>query len=705
METLGVDLIFVWRQWIWPLLEFIIGLGLVIFIHEAGHFIIAKAVKIKVEQFALGFGPRLFGFRSGETDYRINLLPMGGYVKMLGQEDFTTLKEDDKSDPRAFFNKSVGARLGVVSAGVVMNVILAGVLFILVCLIGIRFPAPVIGRAMFNSPADDAVIHWQKPGARRTNESKKALARSSLSEVTKGFKPGDRIIKVNDKEISRFMQLATIAALADPDEKFRMTIERRKDHETQIGNTEIGVIPEDGHLMFGFSPALSTTFGGLGNYIADDSFQEGDRLLEINGHKIQNSWQIDSVEKNLKGGPATVKVLRGKDTINITVRPALRIDGGVFFLKDGSTVKGRLISFSEEDNAATLRLADNEEMKIHLGKVIWPARSEILDMMGLVPRLRIAGIVEGSPANRAGLKPGDIIEAYGDIRTPTVKQFLDFNEKVVEAGTEIVVIRKGKKVPPLPIRPERHKGRVVVGINLGLDNMLPVIAFVRGGSPAAGAGMMRGDIVHAVNGKRISTWLEFFDALKDNQGRELTIVYQRSGLPGQTAHFGILTRKIFNPEDYYQMLFPGPRGFTVLMGEKVRKGPISAIVWGARETWDFIVMTYASLTGFFKGTVSYKEFSGPVGIGSMAVQVGREGFVEFMYFMAIISISLAVLNFLPFPVVDGGIAVLLLIEKIRGKPLSVEVRNSLTMIGWMILLFIFFALTWHDIAEILRNLW
>jgi len=217
--------------------------------------------------------------------------------------------------------------------------------------------------------------------------------------------------------------------------------------------------------------------------------------------------------------------------------------------------------------------------------------------------------------------------------------------------------------------------------------------------------MMSGDIVHTVNGRRISTWLDFFNELKDNQDKKLTITYQRGSLSGQRADFGVLTRKIFNPEDYHQVLFPGPRGFSVLMGEKVRKSPVSAIIWGARETWDFTAMTYASISSFFKGTVSYKEFSGPVGIGSMAVQAGREGFVEFMYFMAIISISLAVLNFLPFPVVDGGIAVLLLVEKLRGRPLSVKVRNFMTMTGWMLLLFIFFALTWHDIAKILRNLW
>ncbi len=78
----------IFGDWVWPLLEFLVGVGLVIFVHELGHFLAAKAVNIKVEVFAMGIGPRIAGFRRGETEYVLNLLlPLGGYVKMLGQDD------------------------------------------------------------------------------------------------------------------------------------------------------------------------------------------------------------------------------------------------------------------------------------------------------------------------------------------------------------------------------------------------------------------------------------------------------------------------------------------------------------------------------------------------------------------------------------------------------------------------------------------
>ena len=157
--------------------------------------------------------------------------------------------------------------------------------------------------------------------------------------------------------------------------------------------------------------------------------------------------------------------------------------------------------------------------------------------------------------------------------------------------------------------------------------------------------------------------------------------------------------------DYRFVLFSGPREFTILMSKTVKKNPLAAILWGFRETWDFIAMTYATLAGSFRGTISYKQFSGPVGIGSMAIQAGRAGVTDFIYFMAIVSVSLAVLNFLPLPVVDGGYVVFLLIEKIRGKPLPFKVQNTIVMVGWALLISFFVLLTWNDIMRILSGLW
>ena len=154
-----------WSFWVWPIILVILGFGLVIFVHELGHFLLAKRVGITVERFALGMGPRLFGVKYGQTDYCVNLLPVGGYVKMLGQEDFKPLEEGGPGDPGAYSNKSVGARIAVVSSGVVMNVIFAAILFIIVGLVGIRRPAAIVGGVEEGYPAAQAKIVWDSVDA------------------------------------------------------------------------------------------------------------------------------------------------------------------------------------------------------------------------------------------------------------------------------------------------------------------------------------------------------------------------------------------------------------------------------------------------------------------------------------------------------------------------------------------------------------
>lgn len=106
------------KTFIW----FILIVGVVIFVHEFGHYIAARIARIKVEEFAFGFGRKVFGKKIGETLYRVNLIPMGGYVRVLGQEE-------ESKDPRSFSKKAFGFKMGVIVAGVIMNFFLAVITF------------------------------------------------------------------------------------------------------------------------------------------------------------------------------------------------------------------------------------------------------------------------------------------------------------------------------------------------------------------------------------------------------------------------------------------------------------------------------------------------------------------------------------------------------------------------------------------------
>jgi regulator of sigma E protease len=685
METLLSNF---WFQWLWPILQFVVGFGLVIFVHEFGHFIVAKAVGVRVEQFALGFGTRLFGFKRGETDYRVNLLPMGGYVKLAGQEDFAPLKEEDRSDPRLFPNKSISARLAVISAGVTMNVILAALLFILVGVVGIRFPAPVVGGTLLGSPAANAVIHWQQK-----NEPPSV-----------GLQPGDRILRVDGKRITRFNELTALSALADAGQKFTVLIDRRRGDKVEQGTTSLAVVEMGGTLHFGLVPAASTTFASLGDMIVDDPFKEGDRVVAINGRRIDYSWQIPEVEEHLDGKPVTLKIFRDGKEMDTVMQPRLRMEPGVFFQKDGARVAGKIIDYRQGGASVVLQLPGGKEKTLVLDQVIQPVPSEILDLAGLVPRLRVTGVYKDSPAYSSGLKPGDIVLEYGNRPSPTLKEFNQINDQVAETGTTIVVLRDNKRLP-LEIRPTPHQGRTVVGIIAGVDLSTPVAAYVREASPAAKAGLRRGDVLSGASGRGIGNWIEFFEALKASNGQDVVVSWKKDGSWEKGASLGALTPLVFSPDDYHFVLFPGPRGFMPLMTEQVKRNPAAAVVWGFHETWDFIVMSYATLISYFRGTVSSKEFSGPVGIGSIAIQAGRQGIVYFIYFMAVISVSLAVLNFLPIPVVDGGHAVFLLIEKILGRPVPLRIQNAVATVGWVLMIALFLTLTWNDIQRILSKMW
>ena len=120
------------------IISFLILIGVLVFIHEFGHFIVAKWIGVKVEKFSLGFGPKIVGFkrRNDGTEYLLSLLPLGGYVKLKGENP----GEELRNDPSEFTSRKVGDRVKIVVAGSVMNIILAFLLFPLVFMIGVQVP-------------------------------------------------------------------------------------------------------------------------------------------------------------------------------------------------------------------------------------------------------------------------------------------------------------------------------------------------------------------------------------------------------------------------------------------------------------------------------------------------------------------------------------------------------------------------------------
>ncbi len=696
----------------WPILQFVIGLGLMVFVHELGHFLAAKWVGIRVERFALGFGPRVLGVKWGETDYCINLLPLGGYIKMLGQEDFAPavgLFDGEKVNPRSYEAKSVGARMLVISAGVIMNAITAIIMFVVIAMIGHEFPAPVLGMVKPHFPASQAKITWtEAPGV------------TTQPAVTTGLEVGDRISRVDGNgvmlaimgpEITRFNSLFIVSAMSDRNDRYKFTVEREVDGNTWVGTADVGVKMGNGRLEFGVGPARSTVVAeGETDVIRSplDPFKDDDRVIAVAGRKIEHSWQVAPAIRDANGLAMPVTVMRDGNSVNLTAPRLFYNKPSVAYLPDGNELNlADYNSKLKDGNTVLVSYATGKEITCAKDDLDLVAANGLLDVLGMTPRLAAGAVIKDSPAEKAGMKPGDIVVHYGDTPLPTNKQLHEINDKAVKDGKEnltLVVQRKGKLLEPFKVTPVKKNGTAIVGFAPGVDLTQTIVAHVRPNSPAARAGIEAGCVIEKVNDRPVKDWAELYAALMDLAGKDVTLTVRRSVRPEAElteAKIGLLGKNAFDPDDYeFSMFVNRSEGFLDPVMTTVRKESLdAAIAWSLRESTGFMVSTYVSIRSLILGNVSTNQFVGPLGMGGIAVKAAEASFMDFFYFMAIISAVLAVMNFLPLPVVDGGHAVFLIIEKIRGKPLPIKVMNITQLVGLILLGLVFLALTYQDITR------
>ncbi len=196
-------------------ISFIFVFGLLVFFHEFGHFSLAKLNGIKVHEFALGMGPKLLKYKSKETEYSIRILPIGGFVKMEGEDE-------DSKEEGSFSTKSPLQRISVIAAGPLMNILLAIILFFVIA-INIGLPVNVISQVTEDSPADLA-----------------------------GLKPGDKIVRVNNNKIENWDQLVQSISQSNTEDLEIVTV-RNNDEQTiiikpiideQTNNRIIGIAPQ-----------------------------------------------------------------------------------------------------------------------------------------------------------------------------------------------------------------------------------------------------------------------------------------------------------------------------------------------------------------------------------------------------------------------------------------------------------------------------
>jgi len=662
----------------------LIGFGSVVLIHEFGHFIIAKLGGIKVEGFSIGMPPTLFGLqrtgaglrlrilpmffgkddeapdeggmtflfgkggKASDTEYRIGLIPFGGYVKLLGQEDVGPVKQID--DARSFANKPIGIRIAVIAAGVTFNFISAAIVLMTVFLVGITFPPAVVGEVVPGSPAARA-----------------------------GLQAGDELIEIDgNRENLDFSNIALAAALSGRDEAIPMTVRRRD------GNTEQMAIvaeqaPDAQMREFGIMAPLSLMLAPIRDPNALEErtgLRPGDTITAVDGQPIEAHWQFAELTEQALA-PA-VKVTAARPTA------------------DGAT----------------------KSVEVELPLTWSPSAGDVNEanlnhVYSMVPRLRVrpddllddAAISQDDTTH---LRGGDVIVAAGDIEYPTYAELRSVTEEYEGKPLSVKVLRADPNGIERPVTvnvtPQRARGtnRVVIGFIPALDAGHAVVAkTIAAKDGPAKLDIPRGARITAVNGKSVSSYYDIIAEVQRWDGQSVRLEYQLAGQAegGVTLQADAAARPIAVTSTREQIL-----PFDAMERLYKAASPVEAIKMGYRRTLMFVAQTYVTLKQLIAGLISPKLLMGPVGIVVSSYQIveGRP-LVYYAYFLGLISASIAVLNLMPMPPFDGGLIVLMLVEKIKGSPLSEKAQGALAYAGWVIVGTLLIYVTFNDILRTIRG--
>ena len=280
---------------------FIFVLGILVFVHEFGHYAVAKLFKVRVEVFSLGFGKRLLGFKRGDTDYRISLLPLGGYVKMAGENPM----EARTGDPGEFMSHPRWQRFLVAIAGPAMNIILAVAVLTGVFMFRHEYPA------YLDKPA---VLGW--------------VMDDSLAQKA-GFQVDDKIVAVQGKQNPTWDDVR-YQIFGNMNQNLAMDVQRgtqslhldliarvpEKDDGGDILG-ELGLIPAGPAIVSRVEPGAPADKAGI---------KSGDEIIAVNRIKVQsgNAVGLASVLQKTKNTPIPITIQRKGQTIDLTVTPELR---------------------------------------------------------------------------------------------------------------------------------------------------------------------------------------------------------------------------------------------------------------------------------------------------------------------------------------------------------------------------------------------
>lgn len=696
----------------------VIGFGLIIFVHELGHFVAARWAGIRVLAFALGFGPAAIsyrkglGFRTGSseeeylrrlnavaagvttiegarpkrdeispTEYRLNVLPFGGYVKMLGQEDLNPEAVSAASD--SYQNCVPWKRMVVISAGVVMNIITAALIFMLVFKVGLRTEPAIVGFVNPSSAAARAVP---------TNAKELGIEQP-------GLQPGDAIIEIDGKSPRQFADVVVAAAMSRRGTPVEVVV-KRPGVEKPV---RFAIEPETSEgqrlLELGVGPAMSAQLRTSVDADAVREFEQG--LAKLGAVGVPAGSTLQSI-----GGIGTVRYAHELDHA---------AEGGKPFEATFRTPKGESRTVTLTPRAAfeddVVKFGEREMTQRHL--------------LGLSGVIRVESATE--EAKKQGLRNGDVFVRVGPVEFPSIA--VGVREIRAAAGRTIdVVVRRETEGKTQDVKLSLQVSRAGT-IGFGVDDTMAESAML--GAPlaarmvpneskesdapktrsvptaAAATPIAPGSTILAVGATPVRNFTDVREAVRVAVERgdaavRLT-VRPPTGDEAMTVEFAL------GAEDSTALRELGwisPIGVGAFEPEKIllkASGPIDAIAVGLGETKRVMLMTYMTFVRLFEGSVRVEHLKGPVGIAHTGTIIADRGFIWLLFFMALISVNLAVVNFLPLPIVDGGQFLFILYEQIFKRPVPIGFQNAATLAGLVLIGSMFIVVTFNDIMNLFRS--
>lgn len=695
---------------LWAIAKAALGLSFVVFIHELGHFLVAKWCDVHVTAFSIGFGPPIPGcwFKWGETTYKLALFPLGGYVQMVGQVDGDEGSDGSEEDPRSYRNKSVGQRMAIISAGVVMNVILAIACFIVV---------------------------FQGPGKDRRAAVIDSIEAGSPAFI-KGLRTGAVITRIGDYQNPFFENLMTTVMGTVHGQEVPIVFKRPQDAKPIEIEIEPRLTRQNTRPVIGILPAQSlsleqarlasptfkrpvTRTGAASK--AEPPFEFDDRIVATTDPdrptqikelpldpRNPNGKQRDYFEyarrmKRLAGKTVVIRVERGNDgkTVDISVPPAF------YHSFEARLTMGEVTALREGGPAETAGVQARDKDKRMQGDIILgvevngkPLGKGAIDPLRLPFELQQWADTLYAKKKRPTTEERTVTLRVRRHRALAGAQFIEESIKVVWDQDW----RFDRIVPFAPTAP-------LAIPELGLAFQVRTTVAAAADAPD-GDSLQKDDVIKKVRfhyagpdgEKKSGSWVDlepeemayvFWQFQMADTLKEVSFEVQRGK---ETKEILLRT---YEDKDWPMT----ERG--LVLSPDVRRQKASnifeAVALGLQDTHNLIMQVYQNLRGMATGRISVKNLGGPVMIAEAAYRIAGYDFWEFVFFIGMISVNLAVINFLPIPVLDGGHMVFLIYEKIRGKPASEGVRVGATYAGLALILSIMVFVLYQDISRLFRG--